>query len=317
MLLLSQLNSEVAFNKLGKECCLKEYLFTKNRKAICLTILAAVLWGTSFPAIRIGLRYVDALLFVFLRFFVAFIVTLMILLVTRKVKFEVHENKKLLIFLGLSNGVAYLLQYLGMNYTSAAKASLFVNLTAVWVSLFSPKLINEHFGRKKAVGVILGLLGLFLVTTNLNFEILSREQLVGDILVISAGIVWSLFIIYNKKMVMNDKDIFQEIIFILLITLLPMLPFVLFSVNKLFFIPIEGWLSISYTAIFCWVIPYYLWLEGLKHISASNSTILLLTEILVATTIGILFLDEIFTLVMVIGGFLIFIAVVLASRQSN
>ena len=296
---------------------MKEYLFTKNRKAIYFTIFAAFLWGTSFPAIRIGLRYVDALLFVFLRFLVAFIVTLMILLVTRKITFKVHENKKLLIFLGLSNGVAYLLQYLGMNYTSAAKASLFVNLTAVWVSLFSPKLINEHFGRKKAVGVILGLLGLFLVTTNLNFEILSREQLVGDMLVISAGIVWSLFIIYNKKMVMNDKDVLQEIILILLITLLPMLPFVLFSVNKLFFIPIEGWLAISYTAIFCWVIPYYLWLEGLKHISASNSTILLLTEILVATTIGILFLDERFTLVMAIGGFLIFIAVVLASRHSN
>ena len=307
----------MVFNKLGKECCLKEYLFTKNRKAIYFTIFAAFLWGTSFPAIRIGLRYVDALLFVFLRFLVAFIVTLMILLVTRKITFKVHENKKLLIFLGLSNGVAYLLQYLGMNYTSAAKASLFVNLTAVWVSLFSPKLINEHFGRKKAVGVILGLLGLFLVTTNLNFEILSREQLLGDMLVISAGIVWSLFIIYSKKMVMNDKDVLQEIILILLITLLPMLPFVLFSVNKLFFIPIEGWLAISYTAIFCWVIPYYLWLEGLKHISASNSTILLLTEILVATTIGILLLDEIFTLVMAIGGFLIFIAVVLASRHSN
>jgi drug/metabolite transporter (DMT)-like permease len=296
---------------------LKEYLLTKNRKAIYFTIFAAVLWGTSFPAIRIGLRYVDTLLFVFLRFLVAFIVTLMMLLVTRNIKFKANENKKLLIFLGLSNGVAYLLQYLGMNYTSAAKASLFVNLTAVWVSLFSPKLVNEHFGRKKAVGVISGLLGLFLVTTNLNFEILSREQLIGDVLVISAGIIWSLFIIYNKKMVMDDKDVLQEIILILLITLLPMLPFVVFSVNKLFFIPIEGWLSIGYTAIFCWVIPYYLWLEGLKHISASNSTILLLTEILVATTIGILVLDEILTFVMAIGGFLIFIAVVLASRNSN
>ena len=289
-------------------------LINKNRRAIFLTILAAILWGTSFPAIRIGLRYIDAILFVFMRFLVALIVTLTILILTRKIQFEFKKDKKLLGFIGISNGIAYLLQYIGMNYTSAAKASLFVNLTSIWVALLSTKLIGEHFGRKKAIGVFSGIFGLFLVTTNLNLSVLNTEHLVGDLLVISAGIVWAFFIIYNKKLMMNKNDSSQVATWILAITLLPMLPFVLFSINNLFLIPLEGWLSIIYTAIFCWVIPYHLWLEGLKHISASNSTILLLTEILVATIIGVFLLNEVITLVMGIGTFLIIIALILASR---
>lgn len=307
---------KILTKKARKECFLQESSFTKNRRAIFFTILAGVLWGTSFPAIKIGLNYVDALLFVFLRFLVASLVNLMAVVVARKIEFK-FSNKRLLVFLGLSNGVAYLLQYIGMNYTSAAKASLFVNLSAIWVALLSPKLIGECFGRRKTFGVLSGILGLLLVTTNLSFSMLSEGQLVGDLLVISAGIVWAFFIIYSKILVRNDKGILQSITWILPMTLLFMLPFVLFSVNSSFSIPIEGWLAIMYTAIFCWVIPYYFWLEGLKHISASTSTILLLTEILIATAVAVILLNEIITLVSAIGAFFIIIAIVLVSSRSN
>ena len=227
------------------------------------------------------------------------------------------HNKKLLVFLGITNGVAYLLQYIGMNYTSAAKASLFVNLSAIWVALISALTIGEYFGKNKTLGIISGVVGLFLVTTNLNLEMLSGGQLVGDLILILAGIVWAFFIVYNKILVNNDKGLIQSIIWILPITLLPTIPFVLLSPNNILLIPVEGWIAIFYTAVFCWVIPYYLWLEGLKHISASTSTILLLTEILVATTISVIFLEEIITLATGIGALFIIAALIIVSKQSN
>jgi drug/metabolite transporter (DMT)-like permease len=204
-----------------------------------------------------------------------------------------------------------------MNYTTAAKASLFVNLTTIWVVLISPKAIGEHFGKNKTLGIISGIIGLLLVTTNLNLEIMSEGQLIGDLIVIVAGIVWAFFIVYNKILVDNEKGIIQSIIWILPITLLPTIPFVLISSSNIFLIPIEGWIAIFYTAIFCWVIPYYLWLKGLKHISASTSTILLLTEILVATTISVILLEEIITAVTGIGAIFIIAALLLVSKQSN
>jgi drug/metabolite transporter (DMT)-like permease len=289
----------------------------KNLKAIFLTVLAAVLWGTSFPAIKIGLQYVDATLFVFLRFLIALIITIGILILTNKFCFEFKKEKKLITFIGISNGIAYLLQYFGMEYTSAAKSSLFVNLTSIWVALLSVFLINERINRRKIVAVFFGIIGVVFVTTNLNLSQLMIGQLFGDLLVILAGIVWAFFIIYNKKLMTNTGDTFQALVWILAITLLPMMPFVLFVFNNIFQIPLEGWLAIIYTAIFCWVIPYYLWLEGLKHISASNSTILLLTEILVATMLGVLLLNEVITLIMGIGVLLIIMALFLVSNTSD
>lgn len=291
-------------------------LISKKQKAILLTIFAGILWGTSFPAIKIGLNYVDPINFVFLRFLIASIVMFIAVLAIKKFEFKMH-NKKLLVFLGITNGVAYLLQYIGMNYTSAAKASLFVNLSAIWVVLISALTIGEYFGKNKTLGIISGVIGLFLVTTNLNLEMLSGGQLLGDLILIFAGIVWAFFIVYNKILVNNDKGLIQSIIWILPITLLPTIPFVLLSPNNILFIPIEGWIAIFYTAVFCWVIPYYLWLEGLKHISASTSTILLLTEILVATTISVIFLEESITLATGIGALFIIAALIIVSKQSN
>jgi drug/metabolite transporter (DMT)-like permease len=64
-------------------------------------------------------------------------------------------------------------------------------------------------------------------------------------------------------------------------------------------------------------LPYYLWVEGLKHLSASTSTILLLSEIVIAVILSILVLKEPVTLLSTIGAFLIVIAIALVSVNSK
>ena len=291
-------------------------LLRKKGRAVFLTILAGVLWGTSFPAIKIGLTYVDTYLFVFLRFFVASLLMLTIMFLAKKLDFGFRQ-KKLILFLGVANGVAYLLQYLGMNYTSAAKSSLFINLSAIWVALLSPKLLGEKLGGKKIIGVISGVVGVVFVTTNLNFLMFNESQLVGDFLLITSGAVWAFFMIYNKKLIMNATSLIQSMTWMLPATLLPILPFVFFSASSILALPVEAWFAVLYTAIVCWIIPYYLWLEGLKHISASTSTILLLSEILIAVAISAILLKEIVTIVSAVGAFFIIIAIVLVSLRSK
>jgi drug/metabolite transporter (DMT)-like permease len=172
-------------------------------------------------------------------------------------------------------------------------------------------------GRRKIVGVLAALTGIILVTTNLDFSMLSGGQLIGDLLLITSGVVWAFFIIYNKTLVMTSNGILQSITWILPLTLLPMVPFAFSSAAQIPALPAQAWLAIIYTAVVCWIIPYYLWLEGLKHITASTSTILLLTEILIATAISFILLKEILTIIMVFGALLIMIAIVLVSYRSD
>jgi drug/metabolite transporter (DMT)-like permease len=288
-------------------------LLTQKNKAVFFTLLAGVLWGTSFPVIKIGLTYIDPFAFVFWRFLVASIALLVTMLLLRKLEFKIAD-KKLLAFLGIANAVGYLLQYVGMNYTTAAKAALFINLSAMWVALLSPKLLGESFSRKKIVGVLFGLVGIVFVSTNLDFSTFGAGQFVGDFMLICSGVAWALFMVYNKKLIMNSTSTtFQSMTWVLVLTLFTIVPFTLLSGPRFFALTEYAWLAILYTAIVCWVLPYYLWLEGLKHLSASTSTVLLLSEIVVAVILSIVVLKEPVTVFSTIGAFFIVIAIALVS----
>jgi len=283
-----------------------------RKKAVLLTVIAGFLWGTSFPAIKIGLEYIDAFTFVFLRFLIASLVMFAVLLIKQGFQFN-FSQKRLILFLGVFNGVAYLMEYVGMVYTTASKSSLLINLSAVWVALLCPVVLKERLGTKKTLGVTVSLLGVFLTTTNLNFTELSEGSIVGDLLVVGAGVAWAVFMVYNKPVAESGKSLLPAMTLLLVCTLLPLLPFAPSSAAVALSLPLQAWLAIFYTAILCWVVPYYLWLKGLKHLSPVTSAIVLLTEIVVAVTISTLFLGEIFTLISGVGAVLIIIAILLVS----
>ena len=283
-----------------------------KRKAVLFTVVAGFLWGTSFPAIKVGLQYMDAYTFVFLRFLVASLAMLSVMLLTRNASFN-FKKKRLILFLGVINGVAYLLQYVGMLETPAFASSLFVNLSVVWVALLSPVLLKERLGSRKVAGVLVSLVGVVLMTTNLDFASLGTVDVLGNFLVISAGIVWAVFIIYNKPLVGESNNLVKSTTWLLLFTMIPLLPTAAFSVEKFFVLPLDAWLAIVYTAVLCWVIPYYIWLKGLKHISPVTSSVVLLTEIIVAVAISTIFLGELLTIISAIGSIFIIIAIILVA----
>jgi drug/metabolite transporter (DMT)-like permease len=285
----------------------------KERKvALLSTVLSGVLWGTSFPAIKLGLLWVNPYIFVSLRMFLAFGFILTIGCVTRKLDVSLAKVR-LVWYLGFLNRVAYLAQYLGMRFTTASKSSLLVNLSAVWVAVLSWLVLKERFSRKKTLGLVFGLLGVFFISTNLNQQELTQGMIIGDGFVLLSGVLWSFFIVYNKRIVSTYNAV-QFMPWIFLATTLPLTPFIfLFDNFSLLSLSAEVWALILYTAVFCWLIPYYLWLKGLKQISPVISTVILLTEVIVAIVISLLFLGESFTVISGIGASLILLAIFIVS----
>jgi drug/metabolite transporter (DMT)-like permease len=142
--------------------------------------------------------------------------------------------------------------------------------------------------------------------------------MVADFMLIASGLTWAIFMIYNKKLVMNSTSAtFQSMTWVLLLTFLSIAPFAFLAGPGFFELSGWAWLAIVWTAIVCWVLPYYLWLEGLKHLSASVSTVLLLSEIVVAVILSIVVLKEPITIFSTIGTFFIVIAIALVSVQDR
>jgi drug/metabolite transporter (DMT)-like permease len=286
-------------------------------KAVFMTILAGALWGTSFPIIKIGLQTIDPITFLFWRFLVSALVLTLAMVALKKFTFKVID-KKLILLLGLANAAGYLLQYVSMPYTTAAKAALFINLSAMWVAILSPKLLGENLTPKKVAGVLVGVLGIVFVSTNLDFYSLAQGQIAADALLIISGVIWALFMILNKKLVMNSAATnFQNMTWVLIFTFFSIAPFVVFAGPGFFALSPWAWGAIIWTAVVCWVIPYYLWLEGLKHLSASTSTVLLLSEIIIAVIASIVILKEPVTIFSSIGAMLIVVAIVLVSVKED
>ncbi|MEM2108671.1 MAG: DMT family transporter [Candidatus Bathyarchaeia archaeon] len=173
--------------------------------------------------------------------------------------------------------------------------------------------LKERLSRKKVAGVLVSLICVVLMTTNLDFAVLSTATTLGSFLVIGAGFLWAVFIIYNKPLVHESSNLIQSMTWLLVFTMLPLFPAAAVSTASISALQAPAWLAIVYTAVFCWVIPYYLWLKGLRHISPVTSTVVLLTEVIVATAISMLFLGEAFTVIAGIGGILIIIAILLAA----
>jgi drug/metabolite transporter (DMT)-like permease len=160
--------------------------------------------------------------------------------------------------------------------------------------------------------------GIVFVSTNLDFSTFGEGQFVGDIMLICSGVAWALFILYNKRLIMNSTTaIFQSMTWVLVLTLLSIAPFTILSGSRFLDLTMQAWLVIFYTAIVCWVLPYYMWLEGLKHLSASTSTVLLLSEIVIAVILSIIVLKEPITVFSTIGAFFIVIAIALVSVKTK
>jgi drug/metabolite transporter (DMT)-like permease len=239
------------------------------------------------------------------------------MLLLGKFTFKIAD-KKLIFLLGIANGVGYLLQYVAMGNTSAAKAALFINLSAIWVVILSPKLLGESFSRKKIVGVFFAFAGIIFVSTNLDFSTMVKGQLVADMMLIISGVVWAIFMIYNKKLITHSiSATFQSMTWVLIFTFFSIVPFTVLARPGFFSLSGWAWAGIVYTAIVCWVIPYYMWLEGLKHLSASTSTLLLLSEIVIATILSIIILKEPVTVFSTIGALFIIISIALVSIKDK
>ena len=104
---------------------------------------------------------------------------------------------------------------------------------------------------------------------------------------------------------------------VLIFTFFSILPFTLLARPGFFSLSGWAWTAIVYTAIVCWVIPYYMWLEGLKHLSASTSTLLLLSEIVIATILSIIVLKEPVTVFSTIGALFIIISIAIVSVKDK
>lgn len=276
-------------------------------------MIASLIWGTSFPGVKWGLGYVgNDVLFLWLRFAIATVVTLSIVLWLKRFSFSVLRKPVIWLIGGL-NAAAFITQYIGLNYTTASKTALLVDINVVAVAIISYFVFSERIGSKQAFGIAAGIAGIVLLTSDggISFE---RSEFVGDLMVYACGWLWAFFIVLNKKMLSRYSAVELSSSAVVTSTVWLAIPLVyLMYAGADFTIEAPAWGAIVYLGVVCTSIAILLWAMGLEGVSATSSATIMLLEIITALAISFALLEESLRTVAIIGALLVLAAVYLVA----
>lgn len=285
-----------------------------------LVAFSALLWGSSFPAIKLALGGAGdevsfSFVVSFVRLAIAAVLGLAVMLALRRMEWRIFREPVVWL-LGVLNAISFGAQHMGLAYTTPSKTALLVNFNVVFVAVLSYFFFRERLGMTKATGVALGVGGVAVVATRLDPAFLSQGELSGDMLVFMAGFFWSLYILYTKKGIDAGLDYIGLSVAVLATTAIfcaiP-LPFV----NLTQPVQSAGWGGIVYLGVVSTLLPLILWSRALMQMSATSSSVLMLLEVFFAVVLSIIFVGEVFLPVYILGGVMILAGGILAARTKT
>lgn len=283
-----------------------------KREAVAGLLFATVIWGISFPVIKVALNEISPSLFISLRFILAALIVLAYLALARK-PVKKLLNEKILWILGITNAIGFVMEFYGLTLTTASKASLLVNVNVVFMAIFSAIMLKDKITSKTKLGILVGLIGVFLTTTGGDLSSLSQGSVIGDLIIFLGGMVWAFSNIYNKRAAtelgLSPMEVTESMSITTAITLAPLL----------FFTPLAFALTpfsvaaFLYVTVICTIFGFYLFYRALKTITVVNAGIVMLFEIIVAIAVSFAFLGETIAPIGIAGGVLIGLSILLVS----
>lgn len=275
---------------------------SKKEKGISSLITASLLWGTSFPAIKIAVSNVNELTYTWTRAGFALIFLLPYVIANKK-----KIDKKVMkggILAGSTYAIGIWLQGWGTRFTTASNSAFITGLYMVFVHAYIAILVRRY-SKKLSLSLILALTGLYLLTRpdmHLN---------VGDFLVLLSAFLWAANILIIDRYA--DKDP-------LLITFFEIIPSVFFlmpdiSLNGFPTLNIDQLAVLMYLGFVCSDGATVFQVYGQRFIEPAAASVIYLIEPVSASLFSFALLGEVMNPYQLSGATFILLAMAIASTE--
>ncbi|MDP8011787.1 MAG: DMT family transporter [Thermoplasmata archaeon] len=280
----------------------------EKAKYISLIIIATLLWGVTFPIMKIAVVSISPVLLTLIRFAIASAI-LFAIFFKRIVSSSIGSALSGL-FIGVFLYFGYYFQIVGIVFTSAMHSTLITGLYIIISPILAFFMLKEPLDKKVIISLILALIGLFLIT-----GILITVVNIGDILTFFSAISYSFQVVlvdkYSKK---YDPLVltFYQILMVVPLGLI-FLPFSGYSVswnNDVIF-------SIIYLSIFATAIALLLQNFGQKGLDSATASMVFALEPVFGVLFSILLLHETMGILQILGGVLMISAMIIISSRRN
>ena len=195
--------------------------------------------------------------------------------------------------------IAPIIFFVGLKLSTAADTALLANGETVFSILFALLIFKERLSRVGYIAVTLILGGVFLVTTNLDFNSSIFKLNIGNVFVIASTIIWGLD---NNicKIIVRRVDVSKLIQLKALIGGSILLGTV-FILGIPFNIQREQLLPVVFLGVFGFAISLYLYLHSIKRIGVVKASSLLSLSAVFGLVFAIIFLNELISINQIIA----------------
>ncbi|NHI90765.1 MAG: DMT family transporter [Candidatus Thorarchaeota archaeon] len=281
-------------------------------------IITTVLWSSSLIFAKLIFAEVGPIVFVALRYTLACPFLLVVTLQHKKKQTiqDVKNNWKILLVAGLSGPfISQILQYVGLNLTTASDALLLMNLTPIFAVMLASPILSEKITFEKVLGLTLATVGAILIVANTTpeFTAVGIWRLVGDLVVIVSTVFFAINGIAGK-IAMKSVDAISTTFY----STLFVVPFIWISailldnVMVLFTMSLQAWIIVLWVGIVNTAIAFILYYESMKNIEASLVQIMLNLIAVWGVLMSVFVLDETVTYLQILGGAVTIVGVVIA-----
>ncbi len=206
-------------------------------------------------------------------------------------------------------GLIYTIQsnlYLSsFKYIPASLASLFFYSYPIFVAFLSILVEKEKFGRKMAAAIIISLLGLTLVLGTS----LQSLNIMGVLLALGTGLVYSIYIIMSKHALQNASPALTSA-FVSFFAASSLLILGLFNGTLQFTFSSSAWWPILGTSFFATVIGILALYKGIELLGSTRASVLSMVEPLATIAFATVLFHEHLGLIQLAGGLLVLLGAI-------
>ncbi|HDR6268567.1 TPA: EamA family transporter [Bacillus cereus] len=277
-------------------------------RIICAHAFTILIWGTAFPAIRMGLESYMPEHLTLLRLLIASFILLLFSFIYKLRLPDLKDIPAIFIFGALGFTIYHIALNYGEKTVNAGSASLIISVTPIVTAILASVFLNEKMKLNCWIGGVMSFAGISLISFSQGDAIQLNS---GGLFILLAAISESLFFVFQTSY-LKKYGFLPFTIYTILSSTVCMLIFLPGVYQKILAAPLEVNLSVIYLGVFPTVLPYIALAYIISRAGASEATSSLYLTPITACFIAWIWLGEVPTLVSIIGGGITILGIVIA-----
>lgn len=282
---------------------------TKIRLAVLALLGVGFVWGAAFVLMKDAIKQQPYMDFLATRFTVAFL-AMLILRPRVSLKFE-KGDVSYGALLGVVLALGYITQTIGLELTTAATSGFLTGLYVVFTPLIAWLVMRQSVAKRVIVGVVIALAGLAVFSgaaTDVEFQL-------GQIWLVACAVFYAIHILLLGK---HGKGRSAYRFAMLQIGWMAVVTWAFAIVDGYQPPPnAEVWFAIFFTAILSTVIAFWIQTWAQTLIDPARVALIITSEVIFTALVAVAVGQEPITFAMIIGGGLMFAAMLIVEWPSK